>query len=538
MKNPFKLLFCFILLTVFILIIASCDSSAQGNSHTHEYGEWKIIQNPTCAEGGIQERYCSCGKSETENILPLAHTVVLDRASSPTCTQTGLTEGEHCSVCNQILKEQEIISATGHTEAVDHGTPATCTQTGLTDGRHCTVCQEILAEQQVIPALGHTVEIDIAVSSTCTSTGLTEGRHCSVCLAVLVRQNITEKKAHSWVTDHAVSPTCSKNGLTEGCHCQSCGEVKIRQKSIKQLPHTPISVEELLPTCTNSGNKSGERCSVCNEIISGCDSISPLGHNFIKATNTCSRCPEKEYQEISSRNELLEYDQNSDAVIYLDKCISVQDTSEYWTLTILPDAKLVRLVGTPNVTYNVHIVVEATRESALTLEFVDAALKAKIKDPVIDIEDSGTVNLKFYGTSCALIGKDGGTESDPTINGGDGEDGKIAVNSQGNVNITVAADFVQIRGGNGGKGGDGSGAGVAPIDGGDGGDGGDGSYAIYASSINIYGDEGHLSSEIQLSGGEGGKGGSGGAGFFWKEDGRDGEDGNSSISTNITPVYH
>ena len=40
-------------------------------------------------------------------------------------------------------------------EQVIPGKEATCTETGLTEGKKCTVCNEILVEQEEIPALGH-----------------------------------------------------------------------------------------------------------------------------------------------------------------------------------------------------------------------------------------------------------------------------------------------------------------------------------------------------------------------------------------------
>lgn len=42
------------------------------------------------------------------------HTAVVDKAVAATCTETGLTEGSHCSVCNEVLVAQTVVDALGH----------------------------------------------------------------------------------------------------------------------------------------------------------------------------------------------------------------------------------------------------------------------------------------------------------------------------------------------------------------------------------------------------------------------------------------
>ena len=59
--------------------------------------------------------------------------------------------------------------AEGHTEETIPGKAATCTEDGLTDGKKCSVCGEILEEQQVIPA-GHTF-----VNGVCSGCGAITG---------------------------------------------------------------------------------------------------------------------------------------------------------------------------------------------------------------------------------------------------------------------------------------------------------------------------------------------------------------------------
>ena len=84
------------------------------------------------------------------------HTVIVKHGSdvAATCTETGLTEGSHCSVCNEVLKAQEEIPALGHKEVIDPKVEPTSTKTGLTEGKHCSICGEILVAQEEIPATG------------------------------------------------------------------------------------------------------------------------------------------------------------------------------------------------------------------------------------------------------------------------------------------------------------------------------------------------------------------------------------------------
>ena len=67
------------------------------------------------------------------------HTPVTDAAVAPTCTETGLTEGSHCSECGEVIVAQEVVAALGHTpgEAVTENIVA---KTSLDRVVYCTEC--------------------------------------------------------------------------------------------------------------------------------------------------------------------------------------------------------------------------------------------------------------------------------------------------------------------------------------------------------------------------------------------------------------
>ncbi len=236
----------------------------------HEYTE--AITTPAgCTTAGLKEFTCkdtvTCKHSYTEEIPATGHTEVIDAAVAATCTETGLTEGKHCSVCGEVLVAQTVVPTLAHTEVIDDAVEATCTETGLTEGKHCSVCEAVLVAQTVVPAMGHTEVTDAAVEATCTETGLTEGSHCSVCKEVLVAQTVVPTLAHTEVIDAAVAPTCTATGLTEGKHCSVCSEILVAQTVVPALGHTEVIDAAVAPTCTETGLTEGKHCSVCGEVL-------------------------------------------------------------------------------------------------------------------------------------------------------------------------------------------------------------------------------------------------------------------------------
>ena len=98
-----------------------------------------------------------------------------DEVTEPTCTAAGYTT-HTCSGCQHSYTDAET-AATGHTEVVDEAVAATCATTGLTQGSHCSVCDEVLIAQQEIAKKDHTP----GSAATCEAD-----QSCTVCGYVIV----------------------------------------------------------------------------------------------------------------------------------------------------------------------------------------------------------------------------------------------------------------------------------------------------------------------------------------------------------------
>ena len=89
----------------------------------------------------------------------------MDAAVAATCTEKGLTEGRHCSVCNEVLTAQTEIAAKGHTFGDWSVTKEATTKQAGEESRTCSACGA--AETREIPQLesNNTVVIVVVVAA-------------------------------------------------------------------------------------------------------------------------------------------------------------------------------------------------------------------------------------------------------------------------------------------------------------------------------------------------------------------------------------
>ena len=119
----------------------------------------KITKQPVCFDVGEKTYTYILGESRltfTSSIPKISCNIIIDKAVQPNCTETGLTEGSHCEMCNKVEIAQKTVPALGHTEVNDPAVELTCTSEGRTAGSHCSVCNDVIIKADIIEKLPHT----------------------------------------------------------------------------------------------------------------------------------------------------------------------------------------------------------------------------------------------------------------------------------------------------------------------------------------------------------------------------------------------
>ena len=276
MKKSFIKLALVLLISALTISLAGCTLLQQfigapdtGDEHTHEYAE-EITNAPTCAEDGVKTFTCSCGDSYTEALEKLPHTKETLPAVAPTCTEKGLTEGEKCSVCNEVLVAQEDVAELGHDYEGVVTTAPTCEDKGVmtytckNDSTH-TYTEEI-------DELGHA---DIAPKDhVCDNgCGTSQGTHneqadshvCEYCGAVAGECRDGDDNDHNCDVCDAKLSDCA---AAEGSHnCAVCG-TKLSDCAAAEGSHNCAVCGTKLSDCATA--EGSHNCAVCGTKLSDC----------------------------------------------------------------------------------------------------------------------------------------------------------------------------------------------------------------------------------------------------------------------------
>lgn len=200
--------------------------------------EWTIDKEPTCTEDGSKSHHCTrCdAMNDITVIRHLGHSFTTYVSNNDaTCTEDG-TKTAKCDRCEETSTITDVGSAKGHTVVTDPAVPANCTETGLTEGSHCSVCGVVLVAQTIVPSLGHTLSHVEAVSAGCETEGNIEYWSCGTCghyysnsdasTEITLTDTVIPATGHVHLTATEAHPaTCSAAGNIAYWTCDACGKL-------------------------------------------------------------------------------------------------------------------------------------------------------------------------------------------------------------------------------------------------------------------------------------------------------------------------
>ena len=186
----------------------------------HTCNEGVVTQEPTCTQTGIKTFTCvNCDWITTEVVPALGHSWNIEYTvdNEPTCEEDGI-KSKHCLRCSARAGETSI-SALGHNAVIDERIEPTCRTPGLTRGSHCSRCNKVLVEQEVISMIEHQYENGrVTKEATCTEKGEI-AYTCRLCGGISIV--VTDALGHDY-QETIVPPTCTIRGYTNH-KCSRCG---------------------------------------------------------------------------------------------------------------------------------------------------------------------------------------------------------------------------------------------------------------------------------------------------------------------------
>ena len=261
--------------TVYTCNNENCDYSLtivdEGSKLGHDYDS--VVTAPKCEEEGYTTHTCAnCGDSYTDTpVAKLGHDIVVDEEIPATCIATGLTEGSHCSRCNEILVEQEVIAKT---DCVDDD-----------NDNRCDICGETICEHESFE------DWVVVKPATCTEDG-ERTRQCESCDYIDV-ETITAL-GHDLRNHDAKEPTCTEVGWDSYVTCSRCDYTTKVEKPA--LGHSEF-------TYVNNGSQHNKVCGVCEQTIEAAD-------HDVDATGKCTICDTQLYSVYTYTFTSQQYDAN------------------------------------------------------------------------------------------------------------------------------------------------------------------------------------------------------------------------------------
>ena len=209
MKKIIKTLGIIMTVALVVALLAACNQPVETTTPT-EPTTPPCEHMWTAATCETAKTCVLCGETEGE---PKGHEIVVDEAKAVTCTEDGLTAGEHCARCDYAIA-QETITAPGHTEVVDEAVEPTCAATGLTAGKHCSACNEVLVAQSEVAKVAHKIAY-VTTLPTAESAGSTVGT-CSACEGTFTYEEVNVMGAGTYTLEATALSGIAQYSLADG----------------------------------------------------------------------------------------------------------------------------------------------------------------------------------------------------------------------------------------------------------------------------------------------------------------------------------
>ncbi len=188
------------------------DEEPSPQEHEHVYGG--SVTAPTCLNEGYTTYRCTvCGETYLGDFTPAkGHAPAKEEDILPTCTESGRKGKEICSLCGEMLAEEEILAPLGH-DFLTEERKATCTSYGkrVVTCSRCDYCEE-----EKLPRSAHDYEVILREEARCGEDGKIVYA-CSFCGGQ--KTEILEKKEHDFET--ITEPVSSAGGVKK--RCRLCG---------------------------------------------------------------------------------------------------------------------------------------------------------------------------------------------------------------------------------------------------------------------------------------------------------------------------
>lgn len=266
----------------------------------HDWGEWEILVEGTCAVEGKKERKCKrdgCGETEYISTGIGDHDYGEGVKTAATCTENAFITYT-CTVCNKGTKIEYLDGTKlGHKYSADYKTIVlpTCHSTGI-KAHYCTRCGTTEPNNGhnyvEISELAHTYgEWVITKKPTCDTNGVkvrTCTGDCTEKDAGHTETAVVAKEGHNYgeweITKNA---TCLEEG-SQRRYCDRCKTWEVQ--AIPTGGHTRVADYAVEATCTSIGHTAGSHCSVCGYVFVATKEIPMKDHYDLGGDGKCDTC--------------------------------------------------------------------------------------------------------------------------------------------------------------------------------------------------------------------------------------------------------